>query len=315
VTRGLHVAVSDVGVVVVSHNSRADLERSLPVVRSAVRQVTVVDNASLDGTATFVRGRFPDVHLLELRENVGYGAACNLGIASISTPFVMLLNPDAWPIGNSMERLASCAEREPRLGAIGPLLEAPNGARQQSLIRFPTPWWLGRPAITSARSRARTPVLPWSRPMRRFLVGAALLVRREAVEQVGGFDPSFFMFYEEVDLCWRLQEAGWRVELCPDARFVHIGGTSTRRNWEAMYREQVRGHLRFLAKHHGVARAETARKFLTAVMAMRSVGYAIARRSEERRISREAAAWLRSGDTLSLLEFRPPAATVRSETT
>jgi len=304
--------VSDVAVVVVSHNSRADLERSLPIVCAGERQVIVVDNASTDGTPAFTR-QFPNVHLLELGENVGYGAACNVGIASASGPLVLLLNPDAWPVEDGIERLAACAERQPRLGAIGPVLQAPDGTRQQSLVGFPTSWWLGRPAITSTRSRAEIAALPWSRPVRKFIVGAALLVRRKALEQVGGFDPSFFMFYEEVDLCWRLQEAGWGVAVCPEARFVHVGGTSTRRNWGAMYREQLRGHLRFLAKHYGIGRAEKARKLLIAAMWMRSVVFMIVRRTDRCRRSRDAAAWLRTGDARSLLDTAPPRETARSQ--
>jgi N-acetylglucosaminyl-diphospho-decaprenol L-rhamnosyltransferase len=304
--------VSDVAVVIVSHNSRDDLERSLPVVCAGERQVIVVDNASTDGTPALTR-RFPNVHLLALRENVGYGAACNVGIASASGPLVLLLNPDAWPVENAIERLTACAERQPRLGAIGPVLQAPDGTRQQSLVGFPTSWWLGRPAITSTRSRVQIGALPWSRAVRRFVVGAALLVRREAFEQVGGFDPSFFMFYEEVDLCWRLHEAGWGVAVCPEAKFVHVGGTSTRRNWATMYREQLRGHLRFLAKHYGVRRAEKARKLLIAAMWMRSFVFMIVRRTERRRMSQDAAAWLRMGDARSLLDTAPPGEMARSQ--
>jgi GT2 family glycosyltransferase len=296
--------VSGVAVVIVSHNSRGDLERSLPVISAGERQVVVVDNASTDGTPAFTR-RFPNVRLLELRKNVGYGAACNVGIASSSAPMVLFLNPDAWPLDDGIERLAACAELQPALGAVGPVLQTPDGTRQRSLVGFPTPWWLGRPPITSTRARARIRALPWSRPIRKFVVGAALLVRREAFEQVGGFDPSFFMFYEDVDLCWRLQQAGWSVAVCPEAKFIHVGGTSTRRNWTAMYREQLRGHLRFLVKHHGVERAEKARKLLIAAMWLRSIAFMVVRRTERRRMSLDAAAWLRAGDARSLLDGAP----------
>ena len=85
-----------------------------------------------------------------------------------------------------------------------------------------------------------------------FLTGAVLLLRRAAMDEVGEFDTDFFMFSEEVDLCYRMHEAGWGVEFTPDAQFVHVGGASTRLDWPPMYREQVRGHLRFFAKHRGV---------------------------------------------------------------
>jgi GT2 family glycosyltransferase len=135
------------------------------------------------------------------------------------------------------------------------------------------------------------------RRARAFLVGAALLVRREAVEQIGGFDESFFMFYEEVDLCWRLLEAGWGVALCEESKFIHIGGTSTRRNWPAMYREQLRGHLRFLAKHWGMREAELARKVLARAIRLR----ALVARSPSSDTFRAAARWLASAPAPALL--------------
>jgi N-acetylglucosaminyl-diphospho-decaprenol L-rhamnosyltransferase len=290
--------MSEVVVVIVSHNSRGDLGRSLPAVGPEDRQVIVVDNASADGSAAFVRERFPDVDVLELRENVGYGAACNEGIARASAALVLLLNPDAWPLGGGIEQLAACAERQSTLGALGPRLQSPDGTPQRSLVGVPTRWWLGRPAITSAPSRLRLPFLPSPPSSRKFLVGAALLVRRDAFEQVGGFDPSFFMFAEEVDLCWRLQEAGWGVALCADATFVHVGGTSTRRDWPAMYREQLRGHLRLLAKHRGLAEAEAARKLLRRALTVRALGA----RGEQAKALRQAVRWLGSGDASTLLE-------------
>src|SRR5215217_6113458 len=284
--------MSEVVVVIVSHNSRGDLERSLPAVGAEDRQVIVVDNASADGSAAFVRVRFPHVKVLELRENVGYGAACNEGIARTSEALVLLLNPDAWPLGDGIKRLAACAERHSASGALGPRLQAPDGTPQQSFGGVPTRWWLGKPAITSAPPRPRLPSLPSPPRSRKFLVGAALLVRRDAFEQVGGFDPSFFMFAEEVDLCWRLQEAGWGVALCADATFVHVGGTSTRRDWPAMYREQLRGHLRLLAKHRDLAEAEAARKLLRRALTVR----ALVARGEQAKALRQAVRWLGSGD-------------------
>jgi GT2 family glycosyltransferase len=289
--------MSETSVVVISYNSRADLERSLPAVTHAEREVIVVDNASTDGSCAFVRDFFPAVRLIELPENVGYGAACNEGLREASAPLVLLLNPDAWPVGDAIERLAACAMQRPRLGAVAPQLHTPDGTEQQTLVGLPTRWWTGRPALTSAPSRLFRPRLH-VRPRRGFLVGAALLLRREAVDEVGAFDPSFFMFYEEVDLCWRLQQGGWSIDVCPEAKFVHIGGTSTRRNWARMYREQLRGHLLFLAKHQGLATAEQARRYLRWALRVRM----LVRRGEQRRAFREAFLWLGSKPVNVLLD-------------
>jgi N-acetylglucosaminyl-diphospho-decaprenol L-rhamnosyltransferase len=293
--------MSAISVVVISHNSRVDLERSLPTVAGAEREVIVVDNASTDESCGFVRDRFPGVRLIELHENVGYGAACNEGLREARAPLVLLLNPDAWPVGDGIERLAACAMQRPRLGAVAPQLHTPDGREQQTLVGLPTRWWTGRPAVTSAPSRFFRPRLRM-RPGRGFLVGAVLLLRREAVEEVGGFDPSFFMFYEEVDLCWRLQHGGWSIDVCREAEFVHIGGTSTRRDWARMYREQLRGHLLFLAKHQGLATAEQARRYLRWALRARM----LARWGEQRRAYREAVLWLSSKPVNVLLDRSEP---------
>jgi N-acetylglucosaminyl-diphospho-decaprenol L-rhamnosyltransferase len=283
--------MSEISVVVISYNSRADLERSLPAVAGPGRQVIVVDNASTDESCAFVRDRFPEVQLLELHENLGYGAACNEGLRAASAPLVLLLNPDAWPVDDGIERLASCATRRPRLGAVAPQLHGPDGKEQQTLVGLPTRWWTGRPALTSAPSRFLLPRLR-RRPRRGFLVGAVLLLRREAVEEIGGFDPSFFMFYEEVDLCRRLQEAGWSIDVCSEATFVHVGGTSTRQDWARLYREQLRSHLIYLTKYRGAGTADQARRYLVWTVRVRML---VAGR-EERRVYREAATWLRSAE-------------------
>jgi len=287
--------MSDVTVVVVSYNSRRDLERSLPHIVGR-NELVVVDNASTDGSGEFVRSRFPGVRVVELRENLGYGGACNEGLREARTAFVLFLNPDAWPEGDALGPLVECARRQ-GLGAVAPQLHDPHGRRQISVMGFPTRWWLGTPAVTSVSMRSpRRP--PEEGAVEGFLVGAALLVRRDAVESIGGFDRDFFMFYEEVDLCRRLLDAGWRLGYCPESSFVHVGGTATRRDWPRMYREQLRGHLRYLAKHEGVRVAEQARRHLGRVLRLRR----LVARGEQRRAYSDAVTWLSSGTVGSLIE-------------
>ena len=108
-------------------------------------------------------------------------------------------------------------------------------------------------------------------------MGAVLLVRREAADTVGLFDEDFFMFSEETDWCYRFRQAGWKVLFTPDAEFVHVGGATTKKNWGPMFREQVRGHLRFLAKHRGRREAERARRLL--LVSLRLRGIAVPRRA------------------------------------
>ena len=131
-------------------------------------------------------------------------------------------------------------------------------------------------------------------------MGACMLVRREAAEQVGMLDEAFFMFSEETDWCYRFREAGWKVYFFPGAEVAHVGGAAWKREYDPMYREQLRGHLRFFAKHYGPRRAEQARRLLLASMRLRSVVF----RGGRRRTSREAADWLDSSSTRELLESR-----------
>jgi len=127
-----------------------------------------------------------------------------------------------------------------------------------------------------------------------YLFGACMLVRREAVDAVGGFDEDFFLMSEEVDWCYRFRQAGWRVFFFPGAEAMHVGGAS---HGGSLFAENVRGHLRFLAKHRGSREAERARRLLLAGVRLRLLLF----RGERRRSYREAARWLSSGNAGSLL--------------
>jgi GT2 family glycosyltransferase len=291
--------VPELAAVVVSYNTRPLLARCLRALAGSGDELVVVDNASTDGSAEMVRREFPRVRLLELPRNQGFAAAANLGIEATRGRFVLLLNADAWPADDgAIAMLRACAERDRDAAVIGPSLIGSEGAPQVSLIGLPTRWWTGAPAVstTSPGRLARAHLRPGA-GTRAFLVGAVLLLRRAALDQIGRFDTDFFMFGEEVDLCLRAQDAGWRVRRCPDAVFVHVGGAATRHDWAAMYREQLRGHLRLLAKHEGLADAERARRFLSAALRVRAL---LAPRGD-RGVYRDAASWLRSASSSALI--------------
>jgi N-acetylglucosaminyl-diphospho-decaprenol L-rhamnosyltransferase len=300
------VARGDVSVVVVSYNTREHLERCLASVVGR-HEVIVVDNGSTDGSRELVRERFANARLLEPPENRGFGAANNEGMKAASGRYSLLLNADAWPVGDAVERLAAFADANPRAGVVGPRLLNPDGTLQRSVRGFPTRWRIATEYFFLRKLAPRSRVVNAfygagfdHRSVREaeFLMGAVLLLRREAVAEVGGFDESFFMFSEEVDLCYRMRAAGWSVVFYPGAEFVHVGGASTRLEWGRMYREQLRGHLRFLAKHQGFDRAEQARRLLVAALRLRGVLF----RGERGRTYREAGRWLASGDARALLQ-------------
>ena len=294
---------SAVSTVIVTYQSGDYLRRCLTAVSRGHGDVTVVDTGSSDEEARLVRTEFPNVRLIERSRNDGFGSAANVGIAASDSPWILLLNPDAWPEGDAIDRLVRFAEGRPRVGAAGPLLSGPDGRPQRSTIRAP----LGHAALAfwGAWPRAsswayglwrRATAFARARPVGtvEFLQGAVLLLRREAFEEVGGFDESFFMYGEDADLCVRLRNAGWDLALCPDARIVHVGGVSTGRNPERMRVELLRSWLRLIAKCKGMDEAERARRWL--LLALRLRALALRRTGEG-----SAASWLASGGVRDLL--------------
>jgi N-acetylglucosaminyl-diphospho-decaprenol L-rhamnosyltransferase len=290
----------DLDVVVVSYESRDFLMRCLDAWSETAVDPLVVDNASTDGSAEAARAAGADV--VGLAENIGFGAAANAGIERGARPFVLVTNADAWPrAASDVDALVARAAGDEQIAAAGPKLVGIDDSPQPTLLPVASRWWLGRPAVTSFPTGAaamRRTIGPRRRPT--YLVGAAILFRRAALEQVGSFDPSFFLFNEEVDLCLRLRAAG-RLAVVAESTFVHVGGVATRPRWQAAYREQVRGHLRLLDKHEGRRAAEQARRWLAATLAAQ----AALTSGERRRFRRECSLWLRHSSVPQLLEEKP----------
>jgi N-acetylglucosaminyl-diphospho-decaprenol L-rhamnosyltransferase len=295
--------MADVSVVVVTYNALPWLERCLESVRAY--ETIVVDHGSTDGTLELIRRRFPQARLIE-EGNTGLGAGSNTGMRVASGDYFLLLNSDAWAVGDAIERLVAFAEEHPEAAVIGPKLLNPDGSLQRSVRGFPTLWRLATEYFFLRKLAPGSQALNAFYASRfphdevreaEFLMGACLLVRREAADTVGLFDEDFFMFSEETDWCYRFVQAGWKVLFFPGAEFVHVGGATTSQNWGPMYREQLRGHLRFLAKHRGPREAERARQLLLASMRLRSLMF----HGERRRTYREAARWLASARAGELL--------------
>jgi N-acetylglucosaminyl-diphospho-decaprenol L-rhamnosyltransferase len=291
----------DASAVVVTHNALPWIEQCLESVRG--EEIVVVDNGSTDGTVALVRERFPEAQLLE-QENLGLAAGWNAGMAEASGRYFLILNSDAWLTDGSLERLVAFADTRPDAAVVGPRLLNTDGTLQRSVRGFPTLWRLATEYLFLRK------LAPRSRFLNAFyaggfdhdqvrevevVMGACMLVRREAVEQVGPLDESFFLFSEETDWCWRFGQGGWKVVFFPGAECVHVGGAS---HGGRLFRENVRGHLRFLAKHRGMPYAERARRLLGLSLRLRTLLF----RGERGRMYREAAKWLSSGRVPELLE-------------
>ena len=294
------MARTDVSVVVVTLNALPYLERCLESVRGY--ETVVVDHGSTDGTLELVRDRFPEVRLVE-QENRGLAAGWNRGMREASGRWFLILNADAWVVGDAVERLVEFAEVHPRAAVVGPRLVNPDGTLQRSVRGFPTVWRLATEYFFLRKLAPRSRALNAFYAARfdhatvreaEFLMGACMLVRREAVDAVGPLDEDFFLFSEETDWHFRFRAAGWQMLFFPGAEVVHVGGAG---HGGRMFVEQVRGHLRFLAKHRGAAEAERARKLLLVSLRVRAVAF----RGERGRMYGEAARWLASGDVPTLL--------------
>jgi N-acetylglucosaminyl-diphospho-decaprenol L-rhamnosyltransferase len=294
------MADRDLSVVVVTYNALPYIEQCLSSV--AGRDTVVVDHGSSDGTVPLVQDRFPDVRVVQ-QENRGLGAGWNRGMAETTTPYVLILNADAWAVGDGVERLLGFARSRPDAALVGPKLLNTDGSLQRSVRGFPTLWRLATEYFflrkLAPRSRALNAFYAGGFEHDRvteaeFVMGSVMLVRREAVERVGPLDEDFFLFSEETDWCYRFRKAGWKVLFFPGAEFVHVGGAS---HGGRMFTENLRGHLRFLAKHRGPAEAERARRLLLAALKVRGALFP----GERGRMYREAAGWLSSGSAESLL--------------
>jgi N-acetylglucosaminyl-diphospho-decaprenol L-rhamnosyltransferase len=290
----------DVSAVVVTLNALPHVEPCLESVRGY--ETVVVDHGSTDGTLELVRERFPEVRLVE-QDNRGLAAGWNTGMRHAHGRYFLLLNADAWMVGDAVERLRRFADEHREAAAVGPRLLNPDGTLQRSVRGFPTLWRLATEYLFLRKLGPRTGALNAfyaggfdhaSVREADFLMGSCLLVRREAVEAVGPLDEDFFLFSEETDWCYRFRAGGWRVLFTPWADAVHVGGAS---HGGRFFREQVRGHLRFLAKHHGPREAERARRLLRVALTLRGLVFG----GERGHIYADAARWLGSGSAATLL--------------
>lgn len=248
-----------VAIVIVSFNTRALLRDCL---RSAVAETRahciVIDNASHDGSADMVEHEYPRAELLRNAENVGFARGTNQGIRralELGVPYVLLLNPDAYLRPGALAALLEFMDRHPRVGCAGARLFYADGRPQEGAWHFPTPWMtlfdlfpprgplLGRLYASAlngryAEERSAAAPFPIDHPL-----GAAMLLRRATIEQVGLLDESYWMYVEEVDWCLRCRRAGWAIWQVPRAEVIHVAGAASAqfrtRSFVALHRSRL----------------------------------------------------------------------------
>lgn len=242
------------GAVVVNFNAGEVLQKCVAsLAGEGVEDIIVVDNGSQDRSTAFLSGDRPPARLLSSGRNIGYGAAANVGVSNLTKEFVFVCNPDLVVEPGALRTLLEALDDRPDAAAAGPMLVDERGEVYPSGRRFP--------GLVDSLGHGFVglfwPSNPWTRHYRLlgedqhtardadWVSGAGFVVRRLAFSSVGGFDESYFMYVEDVDLCWRLHKAGWAVRYEPSARAIHEQGRSTSAHPYRMLLAHHRSILRF----------------------------------------------------------------------
>jgi GT2 family glycosyltransferase len=261
----------NVSILIVNWNTRAMLAQCLRSIQQwppkGACEVIVVDNASSDGSPHMVSNQFPAVRLVENEKNVGFAAASNQAIRRAKGRYLVLLNSDTEVRPGALDTLVQFMDAHPRAGAAGAHLLNPDGSLQPSCHPMLTPdrefWRLL--FLDRLWRRATYAMHKWDPIIPRqveVIKGACLLLRREALDQVGLLDDSYFMYTEEVDLCYRLHQAGWELWWVPQAEVIHHKAQSTRQAAEDMYIQLYRSKVRFYRKYGGQCQAQRFKRLM-----------------------------------------------------
>jgi N-acetylglucosaminyl-diphospho-decaprenol L-rhamnosyltransferase len=276
----------ELAIITVSYNTRqllracldslqADLERS-----ALESEIWVVDNGSSDGSAVMVRERFPRARLIVSDQNLGFAAGNNLALNALlqgtqhatgSTEHVLLLNPDTTVQPGALGTLVAFMGQHPDAGMAGVQLRYPDGGFQHSAFHFPTlsqvllDFFPLHHRLINSRLNGRYP-RAWTEDGEPFAIdhplGAAMMVRWEAIQEVGLLDESFFMYCEEIDWCWRMKQAGWRIYCVPRSVITHHEAQSTRQFRDEMFVQLWRSRFRLFRKHYTPLFRWTARQLV-----------------------------------------------------
>jgi N-acetylglucosaminyl-diphospho-decaprenol L-rhamnosyltransferase len=236
-------------IIIVNYNTEELLLQciaSLQAQQSFIREIIVVDNASVDHSVVMVRERFPFVHLVALQENIGFGRANNLAFEKCSGEWLFLLNPDTYLLPNCLEATHRYMVAHPEIGMAGTAVYDAKQMLQPTVNdEYPGTHYSGKLFSDLPGSIA-------------WLLGASLVLRRAIMKHVQGFDPDYFLYGEDIDLCLRIRKAGWALGYMPEARIVHLEGQSERATPSAaVFEKKMRGELLFYQKHYP---AETIRR-------------------------------------------------------
>lgn len=260
----------DISVIIVNYNSGALTQACIESLQRQrdIRpiEIIVIDNCSNDDSVAFLRSDFPEIIVIANKENRGLAAGVNQGIRAANGDFLLLLNPDIILLDNAVNKLRKYLVDHPKVGVVGGKLLSPNGELQDSAFRFYRPLtvlyrrtWLGS-TLAGRREVGRFLMNDYDHQRARtvgWLMGSCYLLNRKAVEEVGGMDERFFLYFEDVDWCRRFWEKGWQVVYVPDAEFSHFHQRSSQRqrwvglltNWTT--RAHIQSAIKYFWKYRG----------------------------------------------------------------
>ncbi|MDB5764001.1 MAG: dTDP-Rha--alpha-D-GlcNAc-pyrophosphate polyprenol alpha-3-L-rhamnosyltransferase [Herminiimonas sp.] len=252
-----------VSIVIVNHNAGSLLTDCVRTGLEQARQVIVVDNASSDSSLSQLEANFPSesrLRVIRSGRNLGFAAGCHTGVQAATESCILFLNPDCILTEGALDRMLKALQSDPRAGMVGGLLTNPDGTEQGGGRRaVPTPWRSFVRAVSLHRFANRWPRLFFDfylhlQPLPNgpleveAISGALMLVRREAIEDVGSWDQGYFLHCEDLDWCMRFRQKGWKILFVPDAPVVHYQGTCSRSRPIFVEWHKHKGMMRFYRK-------------------------------------------------------------------
>ncbi|MBX9895511.1 MAG: glycosyltransferase family 2 protein [Nitrosomonas sp.] len=260
----MHISdLAPVAVVIVNHNAGSLLTQCVLSALEQAQHVIAVDNASSDSSLTELELRLPTesrLQVVRLENNIGFAAGCNAGLSASTQPYILFLNPDCILQENSLQRMVQVLESDPRIGMVGGYLVNPDGSEQGGGRRaIPTPWRAFVRAFGLYRLAKYWPKvffdfhldqqpLPQEPVEVEAISGALMLVRRQAIDNVGSWDEQYFLHCEDLDWCMRFQQKNWKIVFVPDAPVIHYQGTCSRARPFFVAWHKHKGMLRFYRK-------------------------------------------------------------------
>jgi N-acetylglucosaminyl-diphospho-decaprenol L-rhamnosyltransferase len=263
-----HAFMTDILAILVSYNTKELTRKALNCLFSSLHEldmeVVVIDNASKDGSAEMIRTEYPKITLIENRKNVGFGRANNQALPYFNSRYLLLLNTDAFVAPDTIAKTVQYMDTHSQCGILGVKMIGRNGELQPSCRFFPTPWNIFLQSTGFRYLFKYTTMvddMAWDHASVRdcdWVPGCYFLIRKEVIDQVGLLDPRYFLYYEEIDLCFTAKSAGWRVTYFPDTSVIHLGGESAKQEGEISSKSQqieslnIESELLYFRKNHGV---------------------------------------------------------------